>query len=80
LNDLERLERCFDVQPSPNSFEGHHTLRAYNLLAPVRCTTHPGTSRFSRRDDALIRLLISSLSSIAILPGETAQPSTRTIS
>src|SRR5689334_2993123 len=30
---LERLERFFDVQPSPNSFEGHHTLRIYNLLA-----------------------------------------------
>ena len=34
LNDaLARLERFFDVQPSPNSFEGHQTLRIYNLLA-----------------------------------------------
>src|ERR1700730_2517592 len=34
LNEaLERLERFFDVQPSPNSFEGHKTLRVYNLLA-----------------------------------------------
>jgi hypothetical protein len=32
-DDLQRLERCFDVQPSPNSFEGHRTLRIYNLLA-----------------------------------------------
>ena len=30
---LDRLERYLDVQPSPNSFEGHHTLRVYNLLA-----------------------------------------------
>src|SRR2546423_14196572 len=30
---LDRLERVFDVQPSPNSFEGHNTLRIYNLLA-----------------------------------------------
>ena len=34
LNDtLGRLERFLDVQPSPNSFEGHKTLRIYNLLA-----------------------------------------------
>src|SRR4051812_48894405 len=30
---IARLARCFDVQPSPNSFEGDHTLRIYNLLA-----------------------------------------------
>ena len=34
LNDtLLRLEQFFDVRPSPNSFEGHQTLRIYNLLA-----------------------------------------------
>src|SRR5438552_694443 len=32
-DSLDRLERVFDVQPSPNSFEGHKTLRIYNLLA-----------------------------------------------
>ena len=31
--DLERLERFFAVEPAANSFEGHHTLRLYNLLA-----------------------------------------------
>src|SRR5437899_1070724 len=34
LNDsLSRLVRFLDVQPAPNSFEGHKTLRVYNLLA-----------------------------------------------
>src|SRR5437868_6519541 len=34
LNEsLARLEQFFAVEPSPNSFEGHHTLRIYNLLA-----------------------------------------------
>src|SRR4051794_31869116 len=32
-DDLLRLERAFDVAPSANSFEGHHTIRVYNLLA-----------------------------------------------
>ena len=32
LADLDRLEQEYDVQPSKNSFEGHHTVRIYNLL------------------------------------------------
>jgi ectoine hydroxylase-related dioxygenase (phytanoyl-CoA dioxygenase family) len=74
---LVRLERCFDVQPSPNSFEGHHTLRIYNLLAfddvwprvPVHEHVLPVVERVLDQG-----CLISSLSSIDILPGETAQP------
>jgi ectoine hydroxylase-related dioxygenase (phytanoyl-CoA dioxygenase family) len=75
--DLERLERCFDVQPSPNSFEGHHTLRVYNLLAfgglYQRIPVHEHVLPIV---DGVLDpgCLISSLSSIAILPGETAQP------
>ncbi len=74
---LDRLERFFDVQPSPNSFEGHHTLRVYNLLAfddvwqqvPVHEHVLPVVEGVLDPG-----CLISSLSSIDILPGETAQP------
>src|SRR5262245_54572224 len=78
LNDsLSRLERFLDVQPSPNSFEGHKTLRVYNLLAyddvweriPVHGSVLPIVEGVLDPG-----CLISSLSSIAILPGETAQP------
>src|SRR5262245_53218952 len=78
LNDsLSRLERFLDVQPSPNSFEGHKTLRVYNLLAyddvwqrvPVHSHVLPVVEGVLDPG-----CLISSLSSISILPGETAQP------
>jgi ectoine hydroxylase-related dioxygenase (phytanoyl-CoA dioxygenase family) len=78
LNDsLEGMERLFKTQPSPNSFEGHKTLRIYNLLAfddvwqrvPVHQSVLPIV-------DGVLDpgCLISSLSSIDILPGEAAQP------
>jgi ectoine hydroxylase-related dioxygenase (phytanoyl-CoA dioxygenase family) len=74
---LSRLERLLDVQPAPNSFEGHHTLRVYNLLAyddvwqhvPVHEHVLPVVERVLDPG-----CLISSLSSIDILPGESAQP------
>src|SRR5215471_16650128 len=78
LNDsLARLERSLDVQPSPNSFEGHKTLRIYNLLAyddvwqrvPVHEHVLPVVEGVLDHG-----CLISSLSSIDILPGESAQP------
>ena len=78
LNDsLSRLERYLDVQPSPNSFEGHKTLRIYNLLAyddlwqrvPVHEHVLPIVEGVLDPG-----CLISSLSSIDILPGESAQP------
>lgn len=78
LNDhLARLEAFFDVQPAPNSFEGHATIRIYNLLAhgalyarvPVHATVLPIVESVLDRG-----CLISSLSSIAILAGEAAQP------
>jgi len=74
---LSRLERFLDVQPSPNSFEGHHTLRIYNLLAFddvwQRVPVHPHVLPIVERvlDPGC---LISSLSSIDILPHESAQP------
>ena len=75
--DLEQLERFFEVEPAGNSFEGFHTLRLYNLLAfgrlfeliPVHRHVLPIIDRVLDPG-----CLISSLSSIAIQPGETAQP------
>src|SRR5262245_55238723 len=75
--ELRELEEYLDVQPPPTSFEGHHTLRIYNLLAygrlyeqiPVHEHVLPVVERVLDPG-----CLISSLSSIAILPGEDAQP------
>ena len=76
-SELEALERYLEVEPSPNSFEGHKTLRVYNLLAfgkvwqkvPVHPTVLPIVERVLDPG-----CLISSLSSIDILPDEIAQP------
>ena len=74
---LARLERDLDAKPAMNGFEGHHTVRIYNLLAhgapfeqvPVHSQVLPIVEGVL---DA--GCLISSLSSIAIDPGESAQP------
>jgi len=74
---LDRLERELGAVPAANSFEGHHTVRIYNLLAhdPVfaRIPVHPGVLPVV---DGVLDpgCLVSSLSSIAIDPGERAQP------
>jgi ectoine hydroxylase-related dioxygenase (phytanoyl-CoA dioxygenase family) len=71
------LERELDAKPALNGFEGHKTVRIYNLLAygapftevPVHKSVLPIV------EDILDPgCLISSLSSIAIDPGEVAQP------
>jgi ectoine hydroxylase-related dioxygenase (phytanoyl-CoA dioxygenase family) len=74
---LLRLERELDAKPAMNGFEGHKTVRIYNLLAygapftdvPVHANVLPVV-------EAILDpgCLISSLSSIAIDPGEIAQP------
>jgi ectoine hydroxylase-related dioxygenase (phytanoyl-CoA dioxygenase family) len=77
VDDLDRLEETFAVEPAGNSFEGAHTIRIYNLLAfgklyeaiPVHEDVLPVVERVLDRG-----CLVSSLSSISILPGETAQP------
>jgi ectoine hydroxylase-related dioxygenase (phytanoyl-CoA dioxygenase family) len=78
LNEaLDRLERDLDAKPAMNSFEGHHTVRIYNLLAygepfmkvPVHHNVLPLIEGVLDPG-----CLISSLSSIAIDPGERAQP------
>jgi ectoine hydroxylase-related dioxygenase (phytanoyl-CoA dioxygenase family) len=75
--DLRRLEDVHGILPAGNSFEGAHTVRIYNLLArgelyqsiPVHEHVLPVVERVLDRG-----CLVSSLSSIAILPGERAQP------
>jgi ectoine hydroxylase-related dioxygenase (phytanoyl-CoA dioxygenase family) len=78
LNDaLLRLEHDQGIRPGANPFEGHHTIRIYNLLARDRVF-----ERVPVHDNVLPIVegvldpgcLVSSLSSISIDPGETAQP------
>lgn len=74
---LGRLERELDARPAGNGFEGHKTVRIYNLLAygapftevPVHESVLPIVEEILDPG-----CLISSLSSIAINPGEVAQP------
>jgi ectoine hydroxylase-related dioxygenase (phytanoyl-CoA dioxygenase family) len=74
---LLRLERALDAKPAMNGFEGHRTVRIYNLLAHggafAKVPTHASVLPIIEGVlDA--GCLISSLSSIAIDPGEIAQP------
>ena len=76
-DDLMRLENAFAVEPAGNSFEGAQTIRIYNLLAfgalYEQVPVHPEVLPVV---DAVLDpgCLVSSLSSISILPGERAQP------
>jgi ectoine hydroxylase-related dioxygenase (phytanoyl-CoA dioxygenase family) len=77
LDDLARLERELGIQFASNDFEGRSTRRIYNLLVHGRryeaIPVHPNVLPIvdGVLDDGC---LVSSLSSIAIHPGETAQP------
>lgn len=74
---LEQLEHALGAVPADNSFEGRSTVRIYNLLAhgpefeaiPVNPAVLPVVEGVLDPG-----CLVSSLSSIAIGPGETAQP------
>lgn len=74
---LARLEHELGAVAAANAFEGHATVRIYNLLARSRVfeqvPTHPAVLPVI---EGVIGKapLISSLSSIAIDPGEAAQP------
>ncbi|KAB7739205.1 phytanoyl-CoA dioxygenase [Parvibaculum sedimenti] len=74
---LLRLEYELGIEPARNGFEGHHTVRIYNLLAHgkafERIPTHPLVLPIVEGvlDEGC---LVSSLSSISIDPGERAQP------
>src|SRR5580704_11130883 len=75
--DLARIEREERVVPGDNIFEGFRTVRIYNLLARGRVyesiPVHPSVLPIVEGvlDSGC---LVSSLSSIAIDPGEIAQP------
>ena len=74
---LRRLEVDLGIVPAANDFEGTQTVRIYNLLvhgkAFERVPVHPNVLPIV--EGVLDRgCLISSLSSIAICPGETPQP------
>lgn len=76
-SDLARLEEELHAAPAGNSFEGSNTIRIYNLLArseawwkvPIHQAVLPVVERVLDQG-----CLVSSLSSINIGPGETAQP------
>lgn len=77
LADLERLERDGDLGPGDNGFEGRATWRIYNLLTQgARYEAIPTWSTVLPIVEGVLDrgCLISSLSSIAIGPGEAAQP------
>jgi ectoine hydroxylase-related dioxygenase (phytanoyl-CoA dioxygenase family) len=77
LHALSELEQRLGTVPSDNGFEGRSTLRVYNLILhgelwrriPVHERVLPVVEGVLDRG-----CLISSLSSIRIQPGETAQP------
>ena len=75
--DVERLERELAVEPAENLFEGLRTRRVYNLLARgkvyERAVEH---DRILGLLEGLLGkgFLVSTVSSIAIEPGEAAQP------
>ena len=74
---LLRLEREHDIRPAMNGFEGHRTVRIYNLLAHDRVFERvPVHAALLPIVEGVIGegCLISSLSSIAIDPDEVAQP------
>ncbi len=75
--DLERLERALDVKPATNPFEGTKTLRVYNLLVHGKLYERiPVHEHVLPIVEGVLDpgCLVSSLSSITILPGERAQP------
>lgn len=77
VDDLDRLHDSLAVEPAGNGFEGFATLRVYNLLVhgerwqrvPVHDAVLPVVEQVLDPG-----CLVSSLSSITILPGEAAQP------
>ncbi len=77
VDDLARLEHDLGIGPAGNGFEGRSTVRIYNLLARDRLyqqvPVHPAVLPLVEGvlDPGC---LVSSLSSIAIDPGEVAQP------
>ena len=77
LADLARLERELGITFATNTFEGRLTKRVYNLLAHgPRFEAIPVHPKVLPIVEGVLdpECLVSSLSSIAIHPGEVAQP------
>src|SRR5215468_6198496 len=75
--DLERLERELDITPAANRFEGVRTMRIYNLLLYGKLYERiPVHENILPIVEGVLDpgCLLSSLSSIAIGPDESAQP------
>jgi ectoine hydroxylase-related dioxygenase (phytanoyl-CoA dioxygenase family) len=76
-DDLLRLEQELGITPANNSFEGRKTLRIYNLLVRGKLyESIPVHEHVLPIVEGVLDsgCLVSSLSSIAILPEEIAQP------
>jgi ectoine hydroxylase-related dioxygenase (phytanoyl-CoA dioxygenase family) len=74
---VDRLHEELRVEPAQNLFEGIHTLRVYNLLARGKVFERvPVHEKILPIVESVLDqgCLISSLSSITILPGPDAQP------
>jgi ectoine hydroxylase-related dioxygenase (phytanoyl-CoA dioxygenase family) len=77
LADLDRLDAALGIGEGTNSFEGFRTRRIYNLLAHGKLYEEiPVHPRVLPIVEGVLDAgcLVSSLSSIAIGPGEVAQP------
>lgn len=76
LADVHRLERDRGSQPANNRFEGGATTRTYNLLAHgdiwQQVPVQPHVLELIERVLG-VECLVSSLASISLAPGETAQ-------
>ena len=75
--DLQRLESVLGITVANNRFEGRNTLRIYNLLVHGKLYERiPVHENILPIVEGVLDYgcLVSSLSSIAILPGEKAQP------
>jgi ectoine hydroxylase-related dioxygenase (phytanoyl-CoA dioxygenase family) len=77
VDAIDSLHEALAIQPATNIFEGTQTLRVYNLLARGKVFEEvPVHERILPIVEGVLDrgCLVSSLSSITILPGETAQP------
>jgi ectoine hydroxylase-related dioxygenase (phytanoyl-CoA dioxygenase family) len=76
LADVHRLEQQLDRTPANNRFEGNQTTRTYNLLAHGEIWQEvPGHPVVLELVEGVLGkgCLVSSLASISLAPGETAQ-------
>jgi len=76
LHDVHRLERKLHSAPANNRFEGNRTTRTYNLLAHGEVWQQvPGHPVVLALIEGVLgkQCLVSSLASISLAPGESAQ-------